>query len=263
VSGIIDGSAAPGGGSRNGGIRKSMTSGEGRQLSAGDSGYQRIRSDIIFGVLTPSVRLRLDAMKEDYGVSISTLREILNRLASEGFVVAEGQRGFEVAPVSIQNLRELAELRILLEHHAMAESFRAGDMEWEGRVVSAHHKLAATERTILTEGDDPELRKRYDGEFHQALISNCGSRELMHTHSIVFDKYFRYALRYRGVETVKQHKTLLDCALKRDIKSAKVVLTEHINGCVAYALSSWTEEAHRANPSSQQEAKVSGTNAHR
>jgi len=226
---------------------ESMTSLERRPLSAGDSGYQRIRSDIIFGVLTPSGRLRLDAMKEDYGVSISTLREILNRLASEGFVVAEGQRGFEVAPVSIQNLRELADLRILLEHHAMAESFRAGDMEWEGRVVSAHHKLAATERTILTEGDDPELRKRYDGEFHQALISSCGSRELMHTHSIVFDKYFRYALRYRGVETVKQHKTLLDCALKRDIDSARLVLTEHINGCVAYALSSWKEEAHPSN----------------
>jgi hypothetical protein len=71
-------------------------------LSAGDSGYQRIRSDIIFGVLTPSGRLKLESMKEDYGVSVSTLREILNRLASEGFVVAEGQRGFEVAPVSIR-----------------------------------------------------------------------------------------------------------------------------------------------------------------
>ena len=83
-------------------------------MSAGDSGYHRIRSDIIFGVLTPSGRLKLDSMKEDYGLSVSTLREILNRLASEGFVVAEGQRGFEVAPVSIQNLRELAQLRILL-----------------------------------------------------------------------------------------------------------------------------------------------------
>jgi GntR family transcriptional regulator, carbon starvation induced regulator len=205
-------------------------------LSAGDSGYQRIRSDIIFGVLTPSGRLKLESMKEDYGVSVSTLREILNRLASEGFVVAEGQRGFEVAPVSIQNLRELAELRILLEHHAMTESFRAGDMEWEGRVVSAHHKLAATERAILTAGDDPELRKRYDGEFHQALISSCGSRELMQTRATVFDKYFRYALQYRGSATVEQHRALLECALRRDAEGAKTILTEHINGCVAHAV---------------------------
>ena len=207
----------------------------------GETVYRRIRADIIFGALSPGQKLRLEKVSDSYGTSVSTLRELLNRMCAEGFIVAEGQRGFEVAPVSIQNLRELADLRILLEHHAMSESFRAGDVEWEGRVVSAHHKLAATERTVLKDGDDPELRKRYDGEFHQALISSCGSRELMHAHAVVFDKYFRYALRYRGTETINQHKALLDCALKRDIKGAKTVLSEHINGCVAYALSSWVE----------------------
>jgi DNA-binding GntR family transcriptional regulator len=209
-------------------------------LSAGDSGYQRIRSDIIFGVLPPSERLKLDTMRHEYGVSVSTLREILNRLASDGFVVAEAQRGFEVAPVSIRNLRELAQLRILLEHHAMTESFLAGDMEWEGRVVSAHHKLAATERLVHAEGDVPELRRRYDSEFHQALISNCGSRELMKTHATVFDKYFRYALRYRGNATAKQHTALLNCALERDAEKARTILVDHINGCVEHALSSGT-----------------------
>src|SRR5207245_5818789 len=184
----------------------------------------------------PGQKLRLERVSESYGTSISTLRELLNRMCAEGFIIAEGQRGFEVAPVSIQNLRELAQLRILLEHHAMTESFRAGEMELEGRVVSAHHKLAATERAILSAGDDPELRKRYDSEFHQALISSCGSRELMQTHATVFDKYFRYALQYRGSATVQQHRALLECALKRDAEGAKGILTEHINGCVAHAL---------------------------
>lgn len=208
--------------------------------SAGDAGYRRIRDDIIFGVLTPSERLRLEAMKEDYGVSISTLREVLNRLASEGFVIAEGRKGFEVAPVSVKNLQELAELRILLEHHAMEQSFTAGDMEWEGRVVAAHHKLAATERQIASKSDVPELRRRYDGEFHQALISACGSRELMAAHAVIFDKYFRYALQYRGGETAKQHQALLDCALRRDIDKAKKILVQHIRGCVEHALASGT-----------------------
>ena len=80
------------------------------------------------------------------------------------------------------------------------------------------------------------MRKRYDGEFHQALISSCGSRELMQTHAIVFDKYFRYALQYRGSATVAQHQALLDCALKRDAEGAKAILTDHINSCVAHAL---------------------------
>jgi hypothetical protein len=60
---------------------------------------------------------------------------------------------------------------------------------------------------ILTAGDDPELRERYGGELHQAPISNCGSHELQ-THAVVFDKYFRYALQYRGSATVEQHRAL-------------------------------------------------------
>src|SRR5690242_15358112 len=147
--------------------------------SVGDDGYRRIRSDIIFGRLRPDQKLRLESLKEEYRVSVSTLREILSRLSSEGFVVAEGRRGFEVAPMSAADLRELAELRILLESHAMERSFANGDMEWEGRVVSAHHKLAAVEASMRLGKPEAALWKRYDGEFHQALISNCGSRALM------------------------------------------------------------------------------------
>jgi GntR family carbon starvation induced transcriptional regulator len=109
--------------------------------TVGDDCYRRIRSDLVLGLLRPGQKLKLEGLKENYGVSVSTLREILNRLAAEGLVVAEGQRGFEVAPVSTENLRELAELRLLLESHAMHRSFEKADVEWEGRVVSAHHTL--------------------------------------------------------------------------------------------------------------------------
>ena len=187
----------------------------------------------------PGQKLRLEGLKEDYGVSVSTLREILNRLAAEGFVLAEGRRGFEVAPVSVGNLKELAELRLLLEQHAMGVSFANADVEWEGRVVSAHHKLASTERLMETGLGELEQWKRYDGEFHQALISNCGSRMLMETHAFVFDKYFRYqmvAFSYRGSEPSAQHKALLEAALKRDADTAVATLRVHVNNCVEHAL---------------------------
>jgi GntR family carbon starvation induced transcriptional regulator len=57
-----------------------------------ESEYRRIRADIIFGRLRPDQKLRLEAMKDDYGVSVSTLREILSRLSSEGFVIAESDQ---------------------------------------------------------------------------------------------------------------------------------------------------------------------------
>jgi DNA-binding GntR family transcriptional regulator len=209
----------------------------------GDDGHRRIRTDIVLGRLRPGQKLKLDGLKESYGVSVSTLREILNRLTAEGLVIAEGRRGFEVAPVSVDNLKELAELRLLLEGHAMEASFSRADVEWEGRVVAAHHKLAATERLMSANIGEPEQWKRYDSEFHQALISNCGSRTLMEAHASAFDRYFRYqmiALNYRGEEPAQQHEALLTCALKRDIKRAKAVLLDHVNGCVAHAIAAGT-----------------------
>jgi len=207
--------------------------------TVGDDGYRRIRSDIVFGRLRPVQKLKLEGLRASYGVSVSTLREILSRLTAEGFVIAEGKRGFEVASVSVENLKELAELRLLLEAHAMQVSFGKADVEWEGRVVSAHHKLASIERLMESGIGEPEQWKRYDSEFHQALISNCGSRVLMETHALVFDKYFRYqmvAFLYRGGEPAAQHVALLECALNRDARTANDVLTTHVNNCVEHAL---------------------------
>jgi DNA-binding GntR family transcriptional regulator len=208
--------------------------------TAGEKAYRRIRADIITGQLAPSQKLRLDGLKERYGVSISTLRELLNRLTSEGLIVAEGARGFEVAPISIQNFREIANLRQLLESHALEESFAAGDMEWEGRVVAAHHKLSLMEARMLAGNRTaPDVWKRYDFGFHHALLSACGSKVLLDTHSAVFDKYLRYliiAVVFRGEITAREHRQLLESALKRDVSTAKEVLVRHIQDCVAFTL---------------------------
>ena len=55
----------------------------------------------------------------------------------------------------------------------------------------------------------------------------------------MFDKYFRYPILSadrRGMEPIKQHRQLLECALKRDAKKAATVLVSHVNNCVEYAL---------------------------
>src|SRR5687768_3721660 len=111
----------------------------GRAGTPSETAYGQIRADILFGRLAPGSKLKLDRLRVDYRTSVSTLREILSRLSSEKLVLAEGQRGFEVAPISVKNLREIAALRLLLEGHALHQSFRQGDVEWEGRVVAAHH----------------------------------------------------------------------------------------------------------------------------
>jgi DNA-binding GntR family transcriptional regulator len=112
-------------------------------------------------------------------------------------------------------------------------------MDWEGRVVAAHHKLATMERRTLA-GDRRglEVLKRYDSEFHQALLSACGSRVLLDSHAAVFDKYIRYlmiAVIFREA-AANEHQRLLECALKRDASAAQAILATHITDCVSYTL---------------------------
>ncbi|KQK31735.1 GntR family transcriptional regulator [Bosea thiooxidans] len=209
-------------------------------LSTGEQAYERIRQDIVFGRLQPGQRLTLDKLRPVYGVGISTLREILSRLVPEGLVVAEGQRGFQVAPCTASELAELAELRLLIESHALAQSFAAGDMEWEGRVVAAHHKLARMEERLLAGDDSGTMQwKRYDFEFHQALVSACGSKALLDLHAGIYERYLRYQMVFFifwGPTSIGEHRALLDCALRRDADEGRRLLHGHIQGCVDVAL---------------------------
>ncbi|WP_170385853.1 MULTISPECIES: GntR family transcriptional regulator [Ruegeria] len=206
----------------------------------GASTYQRIKRDIIFGELQPGSKLKLDALKERYSASLSTLRETLNRLASDGFVEAPEQRGFLVTPVSREDLIEISELRVLLECHALELSIENGDTDWEGNLVAAHHKLHLMEQRLL-KGDDSEKEtwKRYDSEFHQAMIAACNSKNLLSLHSIIYDKYLRYqmlVLTYRGEVAAKEHKHMFDAALARDANMAKKLLEDHIRNGLTHTL---------------------------
>lgn len=208
--------------------------------TVGSTTYQSIKRDIIQGALAPASKLKLDALRSRYDASMSTLRETLNRLASEGFVNAQDQRGFFVTPVSRDDLVEIANLRILLECHALELSIENGDTDWEGNLVAAHHKLHLMEQKMEA-GDTggKEVWKRYDWEFHQALIEACGSRNLLSLHSVLFDKYLRYqmlVLTNRGEEAVQEHKDMFDAALRRDAKTAVAVLKQHVERGLDHAL---------------------------
>lgn len=216
-----------------------VTAGEpGRTVEAGEAAYRRLRADVVLGRLAPGRKLGLDGLRAIYGAAIGTLREALNRLASEGLVEAEGQRGFRVAPVSIEDFREIAQLRLLLETHAMEHSFARGDLDWEGDVVGAHHRLAVLERRLLAgEAADAAQWKRYDRAFHESLIAACGSTALLEAHAAVHDRYLRYQMvgvAFRGATAAEQHAALLDCALRRDAARAATILEAHVEGCIRH-----------------------------
>lgn len=220
------------------GIRFETDASEGDTV--GDVAYRRIRSDIVNGRLKPGDKLKLDTLKRDYGASVTTLREMLNRLAVEDLVAAEGQRGFHVAPISAAELQELADLRILLESHALAEAIRLGDLEWEAGIVSAHYKLSVIENALI-EGRPNAVEGwvRHDWGFHYATIAACNTSVLTRTHASIFDRFMRYhmlVLDFRGKAVASDHGALRDLVLARDEAGAIALLKRHIQSGVDHIL---------------------------
>jgi DNA-binding GntR family transcriptional regulator len=210
--------------------------------TVGQSTFQTIKEDIIFGNLKPGLKLKLGVLKDQYSASVSILRETLNRLASEGFVEAKDQRGFYVATTSKEDFLEIANLRILLECYALELSIKNGDSEWEGNLVSAHHKLSLAEKEIQTNHYyEKNIWKKCDHDFHRALIHACDSKNLLSLHSNLYDKYFRYEmllLTFQGKEDT-EHQDMLNAALNRDVKLAQKLLKNHIQSAEEYLIQAY------------------------
>lgn len=208
--------------------------------TVGDVAYRRIRSDIVNGDLKPMSKLKLEQLRDTYSASVTTLREILSKLTVEQLVTAEGQRGFRVAPVSVSDLKGLAELRILLETHALRDSIANGDLDWQGNVVSAHYKLSVVEQDLLnSDRRTVEQWVRHDWGFHHATIAACRAAPLMQAHSSFFDRYARYhmlVLDFRGKPAAEEHERLRDLVLARDAEAAVALLVSHIRSGLAHIL---------------------------
>jgi DNA-binding GntR family transcriptional regulator len=157
-----------------------------------DAVFARLRTDIVGGRFEPGEKLRLDRMRALYGAGISPVREALSRLAADGLVVLESQRGFRVRPASVEDLRDIAATRIRLETAALALAIELGDDAWEARVISAHHVLAKLDPTRIEEPRRREDWERRHREFHAALIAACGSPWLLHFCSLLWDQFDRY-----------------------------------------------------------------------
>src|SRR3954451_23482660 len=159
---------------------------EHHSVGVADVAYSRLRSDILCGELLPGMKLKLDALRERYDVSVNTLRETLSRLAADGLVEAQGQRGFTVVPATLADLIDITATRRLLECHAARLSIERADLEWESRLVAAYHKISKAEEMVAKAGGkQADQLEQYNREFHIALVSACNSRWLLHFHRMM------------------------------------------------------------------------------
>jgi GntR family transcriptional regulator, carbon starvation induced regulator len=199
-----------------------------------EAAYERIRRDILSGKFSPGSKLRVEHLRAEYSVGGTTLREALSRLVGEALVVAAGQRGFRVAPMSVSDITDLSEMRKLLECHALRESIEHGDDEWEANVVAAFHRLSRIEERVHENpeelGDEWEDRNR---AYHEALIAGCTNRWVLHFRKILYIQ----SLRYRRLSLISrlvprdvhaEHTAIFEATLARDPDLACRLLADHV-----------------------------------
>lgn len=131
--------------------------------------YAELRADIIEGRLLPGSKLRIEHLRQTYGVGAGTLREALTRLVSDALVTAEGQRGFRVSPIAIDDLEDITRLRVHIETHALRESIRHGGDAWRAQLRASYEELSSFEQPLSRARRRPweVLNLR----FHEALLA--------------------------------------------------------------------------------------------
>jgi GntR family carbon starvation induced transcriptional regulator len=196
--------------------------------------HARLRGDILRGVFRPGEKLPIDALCARYGIGATPLREALNRLSAEELVIRADQRGFRVAPVSLEDLEELTKTLCWISGLALREAIRNGDAAWEEQVVLAAHRLSRVEREGVEgySSFNPEWEARHR-VYHLTLIAACGSRWLVAFYAMLLDRSDRYRYLAFADASVKrdaeaEHRAITEAVLARDADRAAAAAAAHI-----------------------------------
>lgn len=195
-----------------------------------------LRRDISFGALRPDEKLKIHELRSRYGGSNHSMRETLRILTAEGLVEATSQRGFRVTSATEDDLSDIELVRVRIEQTALSLALESADVNWEGRVMAAHHALQKAEDALRADTGDL-LALQWDEAcraFSAALTEGCGSPRLIEMQRRFFDqsRRFRLAMLREGrldfEARKRRQKALLEAVLAREAERALDLLGEDI-----------------------------------
>ncbi len=199
-----------------------------RTLSAAIA--DRIRTAILGGVQEAGTQLRQDALAAEFGVSRIPVREALFQLEAEGLVEIVPHKGAIVTGLSMDEIDDVFDLRVVLEGRLLADAVP--------RMAAADFERADTTRiafdAAIESGEIARLGK-LNADFHMALYA---ASRLPKTMSIVAgllqtsERYTRLQLSSTRAlaKAGREHRELLALCRKGDARSAGEKLAKHIDG---------------------------------
>ncbi len=193
--------------------------------------YGQLRDDIMSGQLAPDKKLRVEHLKARYDVSAGTLREAITRLVSDALVIAEGQRGFRVAPIAAADMVDLTNLRVHIEIDALRQSMRQGGAAWREQLQAAYAELSLLEQPLR-----PGLAKTWEQRntaFHEALLAGHESPWTLRLLGLLArqsERYRRFAINLPASrrDVHAEHREIFESAMAGNELRAALALEAHI-----------------------------------
>lgn len=198
--------------------------------------YADLRARLILLQFEYSQKLKPSELQEIYGCSANTIRDVLFRLAAEGLATFTDQKGFRVPDLSVQKQHELTEMRILLEQEGASQSMAKGGIAWEAALTAQHYKLKHLEKRISAAEETSKFIPHWihaEEEFHQSLISACGSDTLKDMHRLIYAQFRQQLITTDRTfvfltENIAQHQDIVDAALNGDEELVRTCIHEHL-----------------------------------
>ena len=210
--------------------------------SATEGTYALLRQQLLSGRIGPGERLKVGDLVKNFGVAQGAIREALARLTADGLIESEPQRGFRAKSISAEELRDLTTVRINVEGECLRRSLRTGDLEWEKRLVSAHHHLIRTPR-LLDNGQPNEEWDVAHFDFHEVLVAGCSCAWLLQLRRMLHAQSERASHIISAEpdpdrDVTAEHAELLTAALTRDEEKAVKLVQAHLEATTARLLRS-------------------------
>lgn len=198
--------------------------------------YQQIYEDIISGQLKPGHKIHIADLTQKFGVGLSPVREALSMLTATDFVIAVPQKGFIVAPISVEDLNDIYETRTYVEQIALGLSIDKGNDEWEADSLSSFHKLYQFEvKQSITSIEQYKVWEERHRTFNQALIGGCGLKYLLKIQTKLYQQTERYRRQWllarieegKMLYNALKQKKIMDAAISRNKDKALKLLEEY------------------------------------
>lgn len=201
--------------------------------------YRILKARIVKGDLKTGEKLLENKIAEQLGVSRTPVRETLKQLAAEGFVKMIPNQGMMVRNVSIEDIKEVLQVRKLLEGLAASIAAEKASKEEIAKLVKIIKKMS-----IIISKPKPDVvaYSELNAEFHNLILNACGNKRLMKICDNLNDSDHRFRIRSlrsnpgRLKYSLKEHQEIVEALKRKDAEQADRLSQKHIKNVLVNIL---------------------------